>query len=166
MFSGGFKNQRLYFFSIHGWSPGQTIIEVLVATLIVSLVMTTIAAGMTFSVRSTAESKFRNLGSSLAQQGLETFRENRALLGWTRFKEAVASGTFCINELPTTTAAFVAMTASDCTSGAVIAGTEFTREALVDVQSETKVRVEISVKWYSGDIQKNVTVVQEFQQYE
>jgi type II secretory pathway pseudopilin PulG len=143
-------------------SPGQTIIEVLIATMVVAVVMTAIASTLTSSIRNTTESKFRSLSTSYAQEGLEVFRREKLLLGWASFQDAVTAGTFCLNDLPADTTEFLAMPTGNCTEGVLMSGTELTREGLVTVLSSTQIRVEVTVTWYDGDRQRQVTVTQEY----
>lgn len=141
---------------------GQTIIEVLIATVVVGVVMTAIGAALTSSLRNTAESKFRSYASTYAQQAMEVFIRERSLLGWQQFQEAVISGQFCLNELPANSEAFIAMPAGTCTQGVAFSGTEFEREAEISVLSADEIRVEVVVQWQDNGRDREVSLTQEF----
>jgi Tfp pilus assembly protein PilV len=148
------------------WQRGQTIIEVLIATVVVALVMTAIAAALTSSLRNTAEGKFRAYANEYAQQAMEVFIRERNLLGWQQFTEAIVSGIFCLNELPANTEAFLTMPVGACTEGTTFAGTDFTRQANVTVLSPDEVRVEVEVLWQDSGRDREVSLTQEFRSRE
>lgn len=141
---------------------GQSIIEVLIATLIVGTVLTAIASGLTLSLKNTSETKYRELATNLSQEGLEVFRRERNNIGWTGFTEILDSNTFCLNSLPTNTTEFQALPAGECSGGTAIAGTTFTRTAYVVVQSQDVIQITVEVTWTDAQKEQKVSVVQEF----
>jgi prepilin-type N-terminal cleavage/methylation domain-containing protein len=146
---------------------GQSLIEVLIAVAIVGVILTTIAGGMTYSIKNTAESRYRSLATTLAQDAVEVFRRERSLLGWESFYEiftGAPSETYCFNTLPATSTQFANVTPGDCTVGFAQVGTEFTREVIVD-PAGGQLRVEAVVSWYDGSDQREVRVVQDFQDW-
>lgn len=136
---------------------GQTIIEVLVAAVIVSTVLTAIAVGLTFSVKTTADSRYRAYATKYAQETLEVFRRERANLGWESFVAAVVSGVYCYNTLPATSQEFAAKIPEECAVGQTIGDSIFTREADLTVTVD-EVKVLSTVKWSDGNLQKQVQV--------
>jgi type IV pilus modification protein PilV len=144
---------------------GQTIIEVLIAIAVVSVVMITLASGLTFSVKNTAEAKYRAMATSLAQEAIEIYRRERSLLGWEAFQAEAVSGTYCFNELPSSTAEFAALTPDECTTTIAQVGTQFVREVTV-TSTDTMVRLDVEITWNDGANERNVSVVQEFKQWE
>jgi len=141
---------------------GQSIIEVLIATLVVGLVLTAIASSLTFSIKNTAQTKQRELASNYAQEGLEVFRRERNLQGWTSFTEALNTNTFCLNELPADSQAFRDLPAGECEGGTVIAGSTLTRTAYVRVIDADTIEITIGVAWDDSNQMREVSVVQEF----
>jgi Tfp pilus assembly protein PilV len=141
---------------------GQSIIEVLVATVVVALVMTAIAAALTSSLRNTTESKFRSYASAHGQEAMEVFVRERNLLGWQQFQEAVVSGQFCMNTLPADSDSFIAMAVGTCVDGTAYSGTTFTREATVTVVAPDEIRVEVFVEWTDNGRDRQVALVQVF----
>lgn len=78
------------------FSPGSTLIELLIATMIVGTVVTAVAAGVSNSVKNNAESRYREIATVLAQQGMEVLRTQRGALGWVPFHNTITAGTFCM----------------------------------------------------------------------
>lgn len=75
---------------------GSTLIELLIATMIVGTIVTAVAAGVTNSVKNNAEARYREIATVLAQQGMETLRTERGSLGWVTFHDMITDGTFCM----------------------------------------------------------------------
>lgn len=145
---------------------GSSMIEILIATGVVGLVMTAVASGLVLSVKNSAISKYKVLSATRAQEAMEVFRREKVLLGWAQFYESLSANTYCVNTLASDSAQFKAMETGACSDGDFIAGTSFTREALVNITSPDEIRVEIVVDWLDGDIQRNSNLIQEFKQYE
>lgn len=141
---------------------GQSIIEVLIATGVVGAILTAVAATLTFSVKNSAENKYRAVATTKAQEAIEVFRRERSFLGWETFVSSLGGGgVYCLNTLPPDSASFTTMTSSECEVGIAEAGTEFTREAVVTFPTASSVRVQSIVTWYDGVMQRDVTVTQE-----
>lgn len=149
-------NQRF-----HHESQGQTLIEILLATTVVAMVLTAIVAGLSLSVRNTGHARLQNSAVKYANETLEVFRRERQILGWESFRTALASDTYCINDLPTTSSGFVALSAGECAPETYISDTIFQREAMVAAGSD-EVQVESVVTWAEGGKEKQVMVEQRF----
>lgn len=144
-------------------NTGQSIIEVIIATLIVGLVLTAIASGLTLSIKNTAQTQLRELSTNFAQEGLEVFRRERNMLGWTSFAEALDSNEYCLNILPQDSAEFATMPTGECSNGTAIAGTTLTRNATVTILSADRIQVQIVVEWQEAYQTNSVEVYQVFQ---
>jgi len=144
---------------------GQSIVEVILGVLVVTLVLTAVAAGMSQSVKNTAESKFRNLATNYAQAGMEMFQTQRNLLGWDRFYEATGPGTYCLNVLVFSSEGYSNLPSGECAEDKIIAGTSFTREANVTVPAADSIKVEIVVTWDDSGQTRQVSIAQDFRQY-
>jgi len=130
-----------------GQQPGQTIIEVIIATGVVVLVMTAIMAGLTLSLKNTAQAKYKALASKLAQEGIEAFRRERDLLGFESFRAGLASQTYCLPSIPSQLSQFGAGTCGDA-DGITMTGVTFFRQAeVVGATDNDPVVVEVSVTW-------------------
>lgn len=139
-----------------GRQPGQTIIEIIIATGIVVLVMTAIMAGLTLSLKNTAQAKYKALASKLAQEGIEAFRRERDLLGFESFRAGLISDTYCLPTIPDDLAHFGQGTCGDA-DGITMTGVTFYREANVTVGAteDDPVTVELTVKWTDSTASKN-----------
>jgi type II secretory pathway pseudopilin PulG len=145
---------------------GQTLIEVLIATGVVGLVITAAAAGLTFSVKNTAEAKYRALAAYQAQEVVEMLRRERILLGWDSFVAELQTGTpYCLNTLPTTTTQYEALIQGACSSGIPVAGTEFKRELAVSAKNASSIKFTVNITWTDGAMTRTYPLVQEFQEW-
>ncbi|HEX7017378.1 MAG TPA: hypothetical protein VF209_00515 [Patescibacteria group bacterium] len=147
---------------------GQSIIEVLIATLVVGLVMVAIAAVLTMSVKNTAEGRYRNVATSEGQQVLEIFRRERVRLGWSAFQTALIGGEYCLNSLPAADdelADTLAQNIGVCEESYELGGTAFTRDVLVQKTAD-EVVVVVTVGWLDGDQPREVVLEQEFREYQ
>lgn len=149
---------------------GQTIIEILIATGVVAMVMTAVAAGLTLSIKNSSQSKYRALGGRLAQEGVEVFRRERDRQGWESFYQTLAADgatfTYCLGkELPDSTTLFADLRAGSCSTGFPFAGTDYTREAVVQLVNPRLVRIRVTVTWYDGATERTSEITQELQDW-
>lgn len=147
---------------------GQSIIEVLIATLVVGMVMVALASIMTMSVKNSSEGKFRNVATFQGQQVIEVFRRARVRDGWSTFTTEALGGTFCLEALPAATddlSDWLDVRRGECTEGYSLAGATFTREAVVQ-QTSGEVVVIVTVGWLDGDQPRSVVLEQEFREYQ
>jgi type II secretory pathway pseudopilin PulG len=155
---------------------GSALIELLIATLVVGVVITAVASGLTYSVKNTAESRSREVATSLAQEGLEFLRRERDTKGWTFFQDTLFPDTLAVRTycIPTTTGGLGSLISSPCSSSNPshkittdgLPGSAFYREAEVEkvLDGEGKrVRVIMTVSWDAGSNQPRSTeLVKEF----
>lgn len=142
---------------------GQTVVEVLIVTVVVATVLTAIAAGLTMSVKNTAQSKQRSLAASYAQETLEVFHREQFALGWSSFRNALSSGTYCLNELPADSNEFINLSLGACPAGSEINDTGLKREAVVTVGAE-EISVVSTVSWLDGGQERAVSVEKGFRE--
>lgn len=64
---------------------GSSLIEILVATLVVGLVLTSVAFLMSMNVKSSTEAEMRAQAAVFAQQGVDLVRNKRVNLTWNAF---------------------------------------------------------------------------------
>jgi len=146
---------------------GSTIIEVLIATVVVGMVMTAVAALMTVSIKNTALLRYRAAATTQAQSGLEIFRRERNLLGWESFFESLDTSVYCLNTMPANSTEFVALPAGECQNTIQLLGNSFEREALVTKidgasDADDEIRVELVLRWLDGVRSQSVTLTQIF----
>ncbi|MFZ5437562.1 MAG: type IV pilus modification PilV family protein [Patescibacteria group bacterium] len=149
---------------------GSSLIEIIVATGVMALVLTTIVAGLTLSLKTNAESEYRSQAVKRAQEAMEIFRRERTLLGWEAFINTFRGNpVYCFKDLP---APFGAFTSGACGSDdtIVISGQEFIREATVTVDetdpNNPQVRVVMTMSWTTNDNVKDVEIIQVFRRWD
>lgn len=143
---------------------GSTLIEIMVATSVVVIALTALMSTLTLSIKSTAESKFRSYATSLAQEALEVYSRERALLGWQAFYSAVETGPYCYNTLAVNSQDFVQRSQGECDERFVEVGTAFSRTVNITKAADA-VTVEAEVDWYDGDALRVVTLEQILKEY-
>lgn len=155
---------------INSAQRGSSLIEIVVATGVMALVLTAIVAGMTLSLKTNADSEYRSQSVQRAQEAIEVFRRERALLGWEAFvSELTDGGTYCLQTLPAPKTAF---TLGECSSdqSIVIGGQEFYRQAVVDLNTSDptneQAQVTVTMTWNSGGGERSVDLVQVFRKWE
>jgi len=86
---------------------GSSLIEVIIAIAVVSLVMTAVAAVISISLQNTSRAQAKVIGTKHTQEGIEYFRAQRTLMGWESFLSAFQNGNvstvYCLASLPFTT---------------------------------------------------------------
>ena len=149
---------------------GSSLIEIIVATGVMALVLTSIIAGFTLSLKTNSESEYRSQATKRAQEAMEVFRRERTLLGWEAFAAALRDNTYyCFDEL---TAPFEAFSVGACGSSdtIVISGQEFIREAEVTVDetdpTSPQIRVKMTMSWTTNDNVKDVEIIQVFRKWD
>lgn len=146
---------------------GFTLIEVLIAIVVVGLVLTAITAGLTSSVKNAAESRYRARASTLGQEAMEVFAREKTLLGWGEFFAFFPNGTtiYCLRTTPSA-GALKTITSGSCGPTQTIdeAGVSFTRQAEVFKAGPLapEVTVTLTVKWLDGNRLADVTLVRVF----
>lgn len=80
-------------------SKGSSIIELLIAVVIVGSIVTATAIGMTYTIKNSSETRYRELASTVAQDGIELFKRERVTRGWADFYTQLGTSpsTMCIN---------------------------------------------------------------------
>lgn len=145
------KNQR-----------GSSIIELLIATMIVGSLVTAMAVGMTYTIKNSSEVRYRDASSVLAQDGIEYFRKERDVRGWDVFFNKIENGkTMCINTFPS---AITSATFGACGSNSTftVSNIAYKREAkFTKNTSNGSVKIEVTVTWnVGGSDQHHTTVTQ------
>lgn len=83
------RTARLFAFSS---KQGSTLIELLIATMIVGTIVTAVAIGVSSSVKNNSEARYREIATVLAQGGMEVLRTERGNLGWATFHNDITEG--------------------------------------------------------------------------
>lgn len=146
---------------------GSTIIELLIAVMVVGLVVTAVANAVTFSIKNTGESRYRQVATVLGQQVIEFVRSERNRKGLLNLKNTLVSGTYCFATIPTNldTTPGQGQCGEDLNDYIPMAGTDFLREVTVAVGGapEYSMLVTTTVSWMDGTQTRQIELVQEFE---
>lgn len=148
---------------------GGSIIEILIATLIVATVITAIITGLSLSTKNTAEIRQRTLARQIAQEGLESFRSARQNWGWQDFFTELEGGDYCYAIESEAAEDSIPLTA-ECDGETPLAGIGLTRTVNITKNtgadaSEEWLRVRVEVSWEDGDKTHQVEVAQTFRNF-
>ena len=147
---------------------GSTLIEVLVVTTMITMVLTGIVAGLAFSVKNTAEGRYREFAATEAQKALEVFRRERVSLGWVKFSGQMINleGANCMNELPDSFEGYASGGACGANDWFVPPppglGTDVKREVRVGNIGADEIDVAVTVIWKSGAEDREIEIDQKF----
>jgi len=134
---------------------GFTLIEVLVAVVIVGTVLTAIATTLSANVKNAAQARYRVRATVLAQEGLEFLTRERQLEGWGDFLGTFPHGTttYCVQTL-TSTDTLAILSQGNCGATEVISetGVSYTRELTVtkSVATPNELTADFNVSWIDG----------------
>ncbi len=137
-------------FSTH---EGQTLVEVLVAIAIVTLVLVAIVSRSVEAVRNANYARNQVLATRFAQEGIEWARRERDRMSWANYTAALdaADVTYCVPDV--LTGDIEVLTGGACNNGTpadFIAGTIFLRDVRFQLQTPASgefVEVAVSVTW-------------------
>lgn len=133
-------------------SSGFGIVEVLVSVAIVGTILTAVAAGLSMSLKTSAELKFRGIALNKAQAVIEAVRRERSILGWTAFFNLFESGTsgvytYCFNDDTALVHSSFSLSLGACADTAAWDGNDFIRELTVDATTPDEVQLTSTVYW-------------------
>ncbi len=155
-------HKRIYSHQPIRATAGGSLIEVLVATMVVAVSLVAISIIMMYSVQRTAQARYEEIAKSLAQDAIETFHKERAYTGWNAFYNRFdGGGAFCVNTATQTITA-----KSGSCAGITQAGMTFNREVTMTLTGGA-LRAVAVVEWTSGlgggvDTTRDVTLTQDF----
>ncbi|GEM_PF-1295510 len=135
---------------------GSTIVELLIATLVVGSVITGIAVALTYNIHQNAEVRYREAAANMNQQVLEVFRRERERNSWDDFYTRLIDGTtYCVNS-PGSSLEELINSPSDCTDTYAFAKTTFKREAIItkpDASADQSIiQLTITTYWHANTI--------------
>ncbi len=136
---------------------GFSLIELLVATMVVGLTLTAIVTTLTYSIKVNDQANYRDIAIQKAQEGVDFFKRERVILGWNNFYNLLNSS-YCLDEIPDPSTsssdhAFSGL-ASSCTdfdipiTGAAV---EFKRTVSIDKSGGDEVDITVTVSWPLDD---------------
>lgn len=146
-------------------NSGSTIIELLIAVMVVGLIITAVANAVTYSIKHTAESRYRQAGAILGQQVIEYIRSEKNRMGLLNLKNTLVSGTYCFSLLPDTLDTTPTQGACGPNNTVSMAGTNFYRnvEVVTATSAPYKILVTVTTSWTDGNQTRSVELVQEFE---
>lgn len=142
---------------------GSSLIELLIAVMIVGSIVTATAIAMTYTLKNSAETRYRDSAVNLAQDGVELFRREREVRGWDNFFSWIPSGSslMCIKGAEPVVGPFVPCATGDTFT---VSNTTYKREARITKSTTApniNVKVEVIVTWNIGSSdERQVTVTQ------
>lgn len=141
-------------------SRGNTLIELLIATVIVGLVLTAVAMTMMYSIEREALNRYREYSAQLASESLEFLNFRRASMGWQAFRDYYSSSnpsssTWCfyagetVDDEPT-------LESGSCASSRVASrfNVGFLSEVKIVRDSPSKITATVEVTGQSGSPEK------------
>lgn len=140
-------------------NAGFTLVEVLVAVVIVGLVLTAIAAAISFSVKNSSQADYRQVATRYAQDAIDIIRQKRATDGWNSFYSTYlppSGQSRCLQSNGK-------LTSTPCAAWNTN-GTNYTRVIKVDKTTGTAT-ITVTVSWQDGSATRDVTVVQKLFDY-
>lgn len=153
---------------------GSSLIEVLIATFVVGVVVTAIASGMSYSVRNTAESRYREAATKLAQDVHDSFRRERNRVGWTQLANTLSTvaDNYCFMVIPDQfsaeqLAAMQGICGDADTTTVTGLSVGFLRDVTVNVTGSV-ITVNVTVSWQSDENRdpSSVELVQELRDWD
>ncbi|PIR61770.1 MAG: hypothetical protein COU66_02035 [Candidatus Pacebacteria bacterium CG10_big_fil_rev_8_21_14_0_10_44_11] len=142
---------------------GSTLIEVLIAIVVVGLVVTGVMLSISYSVRNSAESRYREVASQLAQDGMEVVILERQSEAWSKF--SLRNGIYCIS--PTAVSlSDTAQSISTCSTGSyLITNGNKTYTRYVNITPDSgAMKAIVTIIWKSeSNIDQHVEITQRFQ---
>lgn len=144
-----------------------TLIEILIAVTIIALVLTSVSAMITMSIKLASSNEQKQLALQKAQEAMEFFRKERSVNSWHSFSIPLEDeSSYCISSLPESVASMSAKLGI-CGDTDILeaAKYEFKREANIEFNAENSVRVEIDVLWQDGNKNKNLSIQQNFENF-
>ncbi len=125
-------------------SQGQSLVEVLIAIAIVTVVLITLVAAVVIALAGARFAKEKVKSNFLVQEGLEWVRSQRSALGWEDFltRASPTGARYCLASLNFDWI-------GSCPESQII-DTLYTRELVLTVVSSTQVKIDVAVSWKAG----------------
>jgi len=151
---------------------GSTLIEILVAMVLVATILTALASMMSMSMKVSEANEMEQLAQLKAQEALEYLRKERLVRGWGTFYSSLTNGaSYCLNTFPATIAGMSAVQ-GDCPMPLEILNNfTYTVSAGITLPNPETANIIINVYRYnsSGNILNEgkpfFTLTQELKQY-
>jgi len=144
-----------------------TLIEILIAVSIIALVLTSVSAMITMSIKLASSNEQKQLALQKAEEAMEFFRKERAINSWQSFSTSLVDGeVYCVSSLPEAIASISAQLGT-CSEENVLEAAKypFRREAIVQFNSVNNVKLEVKLLWLDGNKVKDLSIEQNFENF-
>ncbi len=118
---------------------GQSILEVIIALALISVVLITLVATAALSIRASTFARNQTESQRLTQQGAEWLRSEKDA-NWPTFKGHAATTTWCLDNLSWANS-------STCGSAEVVSGTIFTRNLTFTNNADGSIQADVKTSW-------------------
>lgn len=151
---------------------GSTLIEILVAMVLVATILTALASMMTMSMKVSESNEMEQLAQLKGQEALEYLRKERLVRGWGTFYSSLADNTnYCLSVLPANITEMSTLIGACPEPVEVLNHFAYTTLATISLPDPETVTIQINVYRYStsGNILNEgepfFTLTQELKQY-
>ena len=79
---------------------GSTLIELIIAVMVVGLVITAVANTATHSVKNSGEARYKQVATALGQEAIEFIRGEKNRLGLINLKNNLITADYCFSSIP------------------------------------------------------------------
>lgn len=151
---------------------GQSILEVVIATTLISMGVIAALSLTNQSQRSSNYSKTLDAATTYNNQAADYLRNQKTQLGFATLAEkfnaekSAEVATYCLASLPPDSASFLALAPGTCAETDLIQGTPFTRTLTVQTESinEGSLPLTLTTSWYDTS-QRNAILTLELTQW-
>jgi len=152
---------------------GSTLIELIIAVMVVGLILTAVANAVTHSVKNDGEARYKQVATTLGQEVIENIRSEKNRLGMVNLMNILGTQTYCFQDLPGELATTPPTGACGTAQAIQMAGTDFFRNTTVvstgaglatNPNDPYTMNVTVAVSWYDGANLKSVELIQRFQE--
>jgi type II secretory pathway pseudopilin PulG len=147
-----------------------TLVEILVALMVIMVVLTSIMAVMSMSIRLSESNEKRLLALQKAEETVEYFKRERLLNPWSVFFPALPEGSYCfpVASMPDS----LQLVASGEYFGTCgpedtfeSAGYEFQREVEISHPDSSTLLLTVVISWMQANGEKTLSLQQEYKEY-
>lgn len=144
--------------------PGQSIIEVIFATVVVALVLVAVLSTILASLQNSRMSLEQTRATNYGEEVLEWVRQHRSLEGWSTLASNVPnvndSADYCLTSLPSDWSDLGSYS-GECERTDVILDTPFRRQLTLNRISANEVETNVEITWpgKNGDTATSLKVI-------
>lgn len=148
----------------HYLERGFSLLEILISVAILGTILTGLIAVLTYSIKSNNQAQIRTAARDQAQEGIDYFRAERAVLGYNGLRSVLqtswsssTSATYCLDSLPDVSTSVAnnnftnnSLTAGSCANYSIdISGisADLKRTAVIDWSDSDYINIVVTVEW-------------------